>query len=489
MSERDFVERLGDELTQAARRQAVRRAAGWRRLLPDALARRARGRALVLFGAVALVGAGGTAGLLVARGEVGGPPSLTFARLSPDQIAAGVKPLTRPVVFARGRLAYDGRLWQLVGFQTTRGLCIEIDFPRERRAGGCGSPLPRGGRPLDWQAQIAIARLARGLVLGAVDPAAASVRVRTGVTLRDPRYRIPVPDARQPLRHVRRTPARVIHVRDPRLLAAMGLRRPFAYWLAELSAPFGGMLAEARGAHGALLGRAGVPQAMDDTSGWIRFDHRMCDVRGYDVIAPGHAVATLPPRALRDRIAALRRPQRPSDLPPRWFMDGVLRMPFHATVQVDAIRLLRTAQPGERLYLVPTTERVPDLTPSADCLRTLTPRQREREAALQRRMRAAAGRVRLTVYGVGPGRTGGTAAGFDLGAYRRGRALAGSRGRQLAGMAPDGVARVVLVMRDGSRHVAPVVGNVWLATVDGATASPRAVLWLDADGRVVRRLR
>jgi hypothetical protein len=56
-------------------------------------------------------------------------------------------------------------------------------------------------------------------------------------------------------------------------------------------------------------------------------------------------------------------------------------------------------------------------------------------------------------------------------------------------MAPDGVARVVLVMRDGSRHVAPVVGNVWLATVDGATASPRAVLWLDADGRVVRRLR
>ena len=488
MTERDFVERLGDELTVAARRQAERRAAGWRRVLPDALARRARGRALVLIGAVALVGAGGTAGLLAARGEVGGPPSLTFARISPQQRAAGVKPLTRPVVFARGRLAHDGRLWQLVGFQTTRGLCVEIDFPRQHRAGGCGAPAPRDGKALDWQAQIAIARLERGLVLGAVDPRAATVTVRHGIMGPDPRYRISVPDARQPPRHARRTPARVIHVREPHLLAALGLRRPFAYWLAELAPPFQGMLAEARDAHGKPLGRIGVPYAMSDTSGGILFRGHTCGGRGFDGTTPTRAVATLPPPAVRDRIAALRRPQRASDLPPRWFMDSTLRAPLHATVQVDAIRLLRRAPNGDGLYLVPTTERAPDMRPSPGCLRTLSPYQREREAKLERRAREYAERLHITVYALGRG-GGGTAAAFDPDAYRHGRAAYGSLGRRLTGMAPDGVASVGLRFGDGTRQVVPVVGNVWIATAPHASERPRAVLWRAADGHVVGRLR
>lgn len=494
MSERDFVERLGDELTAAARRQAMAgRGAGWRRLLPRALVRRAHGRALVLVGAVALVGAGGTAGLLAARGEVGGPPSLTFARISPEQRAAGVHPLTRPVVFARGRLAYDGRPWQLVGFQTTRGLCIEIDFPQQDRAGGCGATAPRRRRPLDWQAQFAIARGARGVVLGAVDPAAATVRVRHGVPRPGLRFLTPVPNARQPLRHARYARARVIHVREPRLLAALGRRAPFAYWLAELAPPFQGMLAEARDAHGTLLGRAGIPQSMGDTSGAIPFTGDDCRPRGFDAVTPARVVSTLPPPAIRRQIAALRRPQRPSDLPPRWFVDSMVRGALHATVQRDAIRLLRRAPGGDRLYLVPTTERAPDMTPSPGCLRTLSPHQREREAMLERRARAWARRLHLTVYALGPGRSGGTVAGFDLDAYRRGRALVGSQGQRLAGMAPDGVARVELRFRDGTRRVVPVVGNVWLSgrPVPGATAPerPRAVLWLTADGSVLRRLR
>ncbi|HET6448003.1 MAG TPA: hypothetical protein VFG31_02750 [Conexibacter sp.] len=494
MSERDFVDRLGDELTAAARRQAQRRAAGWRRVLPASLARRAHGRALVLVGAVALVGAGGTAGLLAARGEVGGPPSLTFARISPQQRAAGVKPLTRPVVVARGRLAYDGRPWQLVGFQTTRGLCIEIDFPRQERAGGCGSPNPRGGEGLDWQAQIAVARGARGLVLGAVDPAAATVAVRHGAwrTVRDRATGIDVPLPHRPLVRAQLTRARVIHVRERRLLAALGLRRSFAYWLAELDGSFQGMRVAARDARGDLLGRAGVPYQMNDTSRGIQFRSRMCGGRGFAGAVPTRAVSTLPPPAVRARIAALRRPQRASDLPPRWFVDSQLRGPFHATIEVDAIRLLRRAPNGDGLYLVPTTELVPDMTPSPGCLRTLSPHQREREAMLQRRARALARRLHLTVYALGR-RGGGTAAGFDLDAYRRGRALYGSIGRQLTGMAPDGVARVELRLRDGSRRVVPVVGNVWTARLDGPwlrpSNRPRAIIWLDGQGNVLRRLR
>jgi hypothetical protein len=486
MSERDFVERLGDELTAAARRQAAARAAGWRRLLPDALARRAHGRALVLVGAVALVGAGGTAGLLAARGEVGGPPSLTFARLSPQQIAAGVKPLTRPVVFARGRLEYDGRPWQLIGFQTTRGLCIEIDFPRQQRAGGCGSPSPLGERRLDWQAQIAFTRLARGLVLGAVDPAAATVRVRHGDVRRPPRFGRPAPPE-APVVRSRLTAARVVQVRDPRLLAAMGMRRPFAYYVAELDGGFQGMRAEARTGDGMPIGRVGIPYSMTDTSSGITFRSYLCGGRGYDDFRP-RAVSTLPPLAVRSRIAALRRPQRPSDQPPRWFMDVTLRAPFHETVEVDAIRLLRRAPNGDGIYLVPTTDRPPPMGPAPDCLRTLSPQQREREALLQRRVRERARRVHLTVYVLGR-RHGGSGASFDLDAYRHGHAAYGSLGRQLIGMAPDGVARVELRFRDGSRAVVPVVGNVWLATAPHRSERARAVTWLDGQGNVVRRLR
>jgi hypothetical protein len=192
---------------------------------------------------------------------------------------------------------------------------------------------------------------------------------------------------------------------------------------------------------------------------------------------------------VRERIAALRRPQRPSDrLPPR-FRDGVLHAPPHATVEVDAIRLLRRAPGGDRIFLVPTTERVPDLTPASGCLRTLTPHQREREETLQRRARAFARRLHLGVYRFGR-RGGGSVTGFELGAYRRGHAAYGSMGRELIGMAPDGVARVELRLRDGTRWVVPVVGNVWLATVAPPASRVRpVVIWRDAQGRELRRLR
>ncbi len=486
MSERDFVDRLGDELTAAARRQAARSRAGWRGRLSRP--QRASGRALVLVGAVALVGAGGTAGLLAARGEVGGPPSLTFARISPQQRAAGVQPLTRPVVFARGHLARDGSPWQLVGFQTTRGLCVEIDFPRQDRAGGCGAPRPQGRRPLDWQAQIGLADGAGRLVLGAVDPEVASVHLRhaavRGVRGKPPRLRL-LQGPRELRGDVR---SRVIHVRDPRLLAALGLRREFAYWVAELDGPAGALRADAQGADGGPVGQLGIPYGTNDLSTGVVFRSHMCGGPGIDMSRPPQVVAALPPAAVRSRLAALRRLQRPDDMPPRWFMRSTLRMPTHATVEVDAIRLLRRAPNGDGLYLVPTTDRSPATLPSPGCLRTLTPQQREREAVLVRRAREQARRLHLTVYALGR-RGGGTAAVFDLDAYRHGRAAYGSYGRRLIGMAPDGVARVEVRFGDGTRSVAPVRGNVWIATARVRPPRARAVIWQDGQGRVLRRLR
>jgi hypothetical protein len=74
-------------------------------------------------------------------------------------------------------------------------------------------------------------------------------------------------------------------------------------------------------------------------------------------------------------------------------------------------------------------------------------------------------------------------------AYRHGRAGYGSLGRELIGMAPDGVASVELRFRDGSRRVAAVDGDVWLVTAPHSSERARAVIWRDAQGRVLRRLR
>jgi hypothetical protein len=483
MNERDFVERLGDELTAAAGRQAAH---GWRRRLP--LPRRASGRALVLVGAVALVGAGGTAGLLAARGEVGGPPSLRFARISPQQRAAGVKPLTRPVIFARGRLSRDGSPWQLVGFQTTRGLCVEIDFPRQGRASGCGAPQPRGGRAIDWQAQIGLAGGTRRLVLGAVAPTVASVHLRQAA-VRGLRGRSPRPKLLRGPRELRGSvQSRVIHVRDPRLLAAMGLRSEFAYWVAELDGPSGALRADAQGVDGGPVGQVEIPNGANDIATGVFFRSYVCRPRGAGANRPPRVVATLPPAAVRSRLAALRRLQRPEDMPPRWFMRSTLGMSYHATVEINAIRLLRRAPNGDGLYLVPTTDRLPFALPSPGCLRTLTPQQREHEALLERRAREQARRLHLTVYAVGQ-RSGGTAAVFDLDAYRHGHALYGLNGHRLIGMAPDGVARVEVRFAGGARRVVPVEGNAWIAPTPASSRRARAVIWLDGQGNVLRRLR
>jgi hypothetical protein len=290
----------------------------------------------------------------------------------------------------------------------------------------------------------------------------------------------------------RLTEARVVHVREPRLLAAMGMRRPFAYYLADLDGGFQGMRAAALAADGATIGRVGLPYAMNDTSGGITFRSHVCGARGFNLSTPARVVRTLPPPAIREQLAALRRLQRASDLPPRAFMDRMLQMPFWATVEVDAIRLLRRAPNGDGLYLIPHTQRVPDVTPMPGCLRTLGPHQREREASLQRRMRKSARRLQLGLYSI-RGAHGGSVSGFHPDVYRHGHAAYGAPGRWMIGMAPDGVARVELRYRDGTRDVVPVRGNVWIASAHGEPGPhrvrPQAVIWQDGHGRVLRRLR
>ena len=469
----DFVTRLGDALVAAAERQARRRA-WWRR--PLGWPRRGSTRALVLVGALALVGAGGTVGLLAARGHVGGPPTLTFARITPQQRAAGIRALTRPVVFARGRLPDDGRAWQLVGFQTSRGFCVDVDWPEQHLAGGCGLNIPQQRRALiDWQAQIPLRSAKQAVIVGAVDPSVAAVRVDAIRSVRTPRI-------------VGRT--QLVRVEDPRLLAAMGLTRPFAYYVAELPGSLFDVHGEALDAAGRVRAHIAIPDDMTDTpGGGFAVRGRGCETPSAAQPAP-RMVSTLPPSSIRAQLAPLRRAQRPGDRLPASLANLFKTDPEFASVEVGAIRRPGLAADGSRIYLVPTVGRAaPPI--AAGCLRTLTPRGRVIEA--RRHRIAARFATRLSVRGYLAGRNGAGAGGpsFDPARIRAGKPTYSLWGHDVLGIVPDDVSSVELRFADGTRRTAVPHQNVWSVLVPTNAGRTRLDLeiWRDRSGRTIRRAR
>ena len=480
--ELDLVRRLGDELVAAAERQSARPG-----LLGGVLARvrprwprRSSGRALVAVGAVVLAGAGGTAGVLTARGHVGGPPTLTFGRVSPAQQVAGIRALTRPVVFARATLPDNGRLWQLVGFNTSRGFCIDVDWPHAGQSGGCGTNVPREGRVIDYQGEIALrAGTERAVFVGAIAPRVASVRLVYRVTLHDTRV----------------VPARVVHVDDPRVLRAMGLAKPFAYYVAEqvgAGAFQARVVAYDRG--GRQLGRAGIPNGVPDTpGGFFNVPGQGCVRTGRVQPPPPRIVHTPAPAAVLDRFAVLRQRRRASDLLPASFRRGLL-WAMAATVDAAEFRRLGRTSDGGTVYLVPQTYRVPDMTPPAGCLNTLTPSGRALEAHWQALASAGVARQArtLTSFIIAPGARGATSGpSIDLARWRAGQMTSVITGREIVGVVPDGVVRVDLSLRHGVHLSSAVHQNIWSVRTktSGGRTWPVREVWRDARGRVVRTLR
>lgn len=475
----DLISRLGEELARAAERQA---AAGTRprRFVPGWFGRRST-RTLLLAGGVtvALAGVGGAAGLLAGRGEVGGPPSLTYARLTPQQTAAGLREVTRPVVIGRGRQPHSGWRWQLVAFQTTSGLCIAIDFPQfENLGGGCAGDVPREGREIDWQGYLS--RLGRGVpatLLGAVTPRARRVTLTHGLSDRR------VAEA-----------ARIVRVSDPEVLGAIGVRRPFALWIGEVTEFNPTARAVAHGSGGAELGAVGVPNGGAGSAGFLP---RGCD-------PPRPDFATLPnveiplPEAVREQFAVFRRAQRPSDRP-QWLIrrllgrerrnDGRYSTPFLAgfegAIDLGGLRRVGTAPDGRPLFFVVTKMRrfrLPD-----HCMVTMTPRLRREEARQARAIRRAERIVHLTLVdstlrmwgGVSADRPLGGAEGYGGGSLRR--------PTHVYGAVADRVATVELFFRGGVRRLVPIHSNLLSTTVPirpGRISIVRQV-FRDRDGRIV----
>lgn len=473
----DLVRRLGSELTAAAERQAAadaRTLRRWRGHRPHWPARRS-GRLLLLAGAaVALGGAGGAAGLLAGRGEVGGPSTLTYARLTPEQRAAGLDERTRPVVIGRGRLPVSGRRWQLVAFQTTRGLCIAIDFPGiANMGGGCGSDRPRQRRLIDWQGYLTrLGSVSPAAVVGAVTPAAARVTVTGG-------YRAA---------RVAR-PATIVRVDDRRVLDAIEVRRPFAYYVGETVGGNPIAASAAFGANGRRLGRAGIPNGGAGSAGF-RLPEGSCTPAD-PLRAPVRRVAIPLAASVLERFALLRRPQQAGDRPTsvvrRIEQDPLWRI---ARGELDLARM-RLLTPGRgrhaRYMIVTRPRRFPPLP--ADCLRTLTPRLRAVERHNERAMARQAETVYLSIVDGRGHEVVGAAA--DDPFNRFGYASRGtSKGPAIvSGLVPDGVATVELRFRGGVRRTAVVRENAFAVEVPANVGATRVVgqVWRDDAGRVVHR--
>ncbi|MBB4663488.1 hypothetical protein [Conexibacter arvalis] len=489
----DLIPRLGSELRDAAERQTARR--GLRRLLPSggrperrggrgpiAWLRRRSGRTLLLAGGVtvALAGVGGAAGLLAGRGEVGGPPTLTYVRLTAEQRAAGLRETTRPVVIGRGRQPHSGWSWQLIAFQTTSGLCVAIDFPAIANiGGGCAVDVPREGRAIDWQGYLdRLGGRGPSTLLGAVSPAAARVTLAHG--------------------HGERRvaePARIVRMHDRRLLDAIGVERPFALWVGEVTEANPMARAVAFDGAGRELGAVGIPNGGAGSAGFLP---RGCEPPGIDDVTLSDAALPFPP-AIREGYGALRRAQRPDDRPawlvrrllgrgdPRGRFARPFLMPYRGEIDLGALRRTGTAPDGRPLFLVTMRRQLPK--PPDGCLRSTTPRLRREAARLERVRRRVAREVhvmlvdsRLAIYG-----------GITSDRVRGGwgsRSAGRRRGWSLVhGIVPDAAATVELAFADGLRRTVTVRGNLAAVSVPRGAGRVRVVgeTWRDRAGRVVWR--
>jgi hypothetical protein len=166
------------------------------------------------------------------RGEVGGPPSSTFPRTAPEE---HIRQETKPVVIARGDDP-RGKPFEVVAYQSSSGLCIDVDRGRQS-GGGCGSSL-RQGRKIEI--------------------------TETGETPHESSFSgraIPETDRVQfsychegRRKEIRATLARV----EGDLLAKLRVKKPFGYFVVILPGrvPQKSVFASAYGEDGRFLGRA-----------------------------------------------------------------------------------------------------------------------------------------------------------------------------------------------------------------------------------------
>ena len=173
--------------------------------------------------------------------DVGGAPTHEYGEHPPEGF---LRYGTRPVVIGCAELP-SGRRFELVGYQLGRGerteLCIDHHDFDSGVNWGCGTNLVHGGGAIDATAKNVNAGQLP-VVAGTAAGPVTRVVVRSEIGGR-----------------LRRHSTALVRVRDRELLRAIGVRKPFGRYLAEVPVGARAASAEARGARGRTLGLAFFP--------------------------------------------------------------------------------------------------------------------------------------------------------------------------------------------------------------------------------------
>ena len=212
--------------------------------------------------------------------QPGSVPTHRYGERPPEEF---FRYATRPVVIGCAALR-SGRRFELVGYQLARGnhsaLCIDENELATGIGGGCGSNLVHGGGAIDAGGSMRSG--GRPIVVsGALAPSVRRVVVRYELGGR-----------------LHRTAAVVVRVREPALLQAIDVRRPFGRYLAEVPRGARAVTAEARSLRGRRLGLAFF-EGFRGPVGEARACYRRPRITSLRLLAPARAG-----RGNRVRVAA-----------------------------------------------------------------------------------------------------------------------------------------------------------------------------------------
>jgi hypothetical protein len=203
-------------------------------------------------------------------------------------------------------------------------------------------------------------------------------------------------------------------------------------------------------------------------------------------IPPPTVTHRAPPAELLSRLAVLRRPQQPGDIPAFDFK----AFPYHLLAR-DYIRKLGSVG-GTGYYLIPGSPasfHVP-----RRCQSHLSPHQRRVQQRIEREQRKRSRTIGLGMFAFNRRGGGGGGCCSDLHALLSNRTVqtSGIAGHSVvSALVPDGVASVTVRWHRGPERNATVANNFWRVTVplSAPRAFPHSTIWRDADGHLVKSFR
>jgi hypothetical protein len=205
-------------------------------------------------------------------------------------------------------------------------------------------------------------------------------------------------------------------------------------------------------------------------------------------LPPTRIVHRAPPADLVSRMAVLRRPQQPGDLPDHDLAGG----DFLHLLAIDYVRKLGSGRHGETYYLIPGSSNI--FLPPKRCLHGLSAHQRRVLARNRREERKRRRTIGLGLFEYGPASGGGGGGFADAHALLNNRTVLTSgnpHGATVSALVPDGVVSVTLRWHRGPERNLAVTNNFWLTTVPRSAprAFPDSTIWRDAAGHLVRSFR